>query len=285
MSDYAALLRTILLNPADDTARLVMADWLQENDQESRAEFIRLAIVLNNGPTDGAILSEVGFGGTRASCVVPVKYAVPRDTELLTFYFREPWHDEYRTVSGRPIEFRDLYVFDNKPKAIGVRLDPFSVTTWNQDGWKRLHELWLTIFKKPNQWFADRRFNYSVMMDDASGRLTRGFVSHISLTCAQFLSPGFAADLFGAHPIASVTLTDKEPERNTHYNLFSWNCAFDDLDHGPNDLPRELFRFLPTTSDDHFSWTTTSRQMALDYLSHSCVSYGRAAAHLPPLPT
>lgn len=42
MSDRDALLRLICENPEDDTVRLVFADWLQENGDEPRAEFIRL---------------------------------------------------------------------------------------------------------------------------------------------------------------------------------------------------------------------------------------------------
>ena len=30
-------------NPADDTVRLAFADWMQENGEEDRAEFVRLA--------------------------------------------------------------------------------------------------------------------------------------------------------------------------------------------------------------------------------------------------
>ncbi|MCI0701308.1 MAG: TIGR02996 domain-containing protein [Planctomycetia bacterium] len=41
-SDGEALFRAICENPADDTARLVYADWLQENGQVERADFIRL---------------------------------------------------------------------------------------------------------------------------------------------------------------------------------------------------------------------------------------------------
>jgi uncharacterized protein (TIGR02996 family) len=41
-SDGEALFRAICAQPADDTARLVYADWLEENGQPERAEFIRL---------------------------------------------------------------------------------------------------------------------------------------------------------------------------------------------------------------------------------------------------
>ncbi len=44
MSDEEALLSAIAANPAEDTPRLVYADWLDEHDHHIRAEFIRLQI-------------------------------------------------------------------------------------------------------------------------------------------------------------------------------------------------------------------------------------------------
>lgn len=44
MTDREALLAAIHADPDDDTARLVFADWLQENGQADRAEFIRFQI-------------------------------------------------------------------------------------------------------------------------------------------------------------------------------------------------------------------------------------------------
>jgi uncharacterized protein (TIGR02996 family) len=44
MTDGNALLAVIIANPDDDTPRLVYADWLQENGQPERTEFIRLQI-------------------------------------------------------------------------------------------------------------------------------------------------------------------------------------------------------------------------------------------------
>jgi uncharacterized protein (TIGR02996 family) len=46
MSDEGALLRAICAEPADDTARLVYADWLDEHEQPERAEFIRVQVDL-----------------------------------------------------------------------------------------------------------------------------------------------------------------------------------------------------------------------------------------------
>jgi uncharacterized protein (TIGR02996 family) len=39
---YRTLLCNVLANPADDLARLVIADWLEEHGEADRAEFIRL---------------------------------------------------------------------------------------------------------------------------------------------------------------------------------------------------------------------------------------------------
>lgn len=44
MTDEHDLLRAILKHPSDDTPRLIMADWFEENDQPDRAEFIRCQI-------------------------------------------------------------------------------------------------------------------------------------------------------------------------------------------------------------------------------------------------
>ena len=41
-SDGDALFRAICELPGEDTPRLMYADWLQENGQPDRAEFIRL---------------------------------------------------------------------------------------------------------------------------------------------------------------------------------------------------------------------------------------------------
>ena len=46
MPDHGAFLRTIAEHPADDGPRLVYADWLEEQGDSDRAEFIRLQIDL-----------------------------------------------------------------------------------------------------------------------------------------------------------------------------------------------------------------------------------------------
>jgi uncharacterized protein (TIGR02996 family) len=46
VTDGEALLATILARPADDGVRLVYADWLDENGQPERAEFVRVQVAI-----------------------------------------------------------------------------------------------------------------------------------------------------------------------------------------------------------------------------------------------
>lgn len=45
-------LQALLAEPDDDTLRLAMADWLDENDQPGRAEFVRVQVELARGVSD-----------------------------------------------------------------------------------------------------------------------------------------------------------------------------------------------------------------------------------------
>ncbi len=50
MTTREAFIKDILDNPADDTLRLIYADWLEENGEPERAEFIRVQIELARTP-------------------------------------------------------------------------------------------------------------------------------------------------------------------------------------------------------------------------------------------
>lgn len=51
-ADRAAFLQTILENPDDDTARLIFADWLEEQGESERATLIRVQCELARLPAD-----------------------------------------------------------------------------------------------------------------------------------------------------------------------------------------------------------------------------------------
>jgi uncharacterized protein (TIGR02996 family) len=52
MSAEAAFLEVLKANPADDTTRLVYADWLDEHDRAPEAEYLRLIVALAHAETD-----------------------------------------------------------------------------------------------------------------------------------------------------------------------------------------------------------------------------------------
>jgi uncharacterized protein (TIGR02996 family) len=52
MDQHEAFLQAILERPEDDVPRLVYADWLDENGDSERAEFIRLQCALAKLPPD-----------------------------------------------------------------------------------------------------------------------------------------------------------------------------------------------------------------------------------------
>ena len=64
-SDLQALLAEIVADPADDTARLVYADCLQENGNAPRAEFIRLQVEAERLHRDSNERAELERSATR----------------------------------------------------------------------------------------------------------------------------------------------------------------------------------------------------------------------------
>lgn len=58
MSERDAFIRRICENPAEDAVRLVFADWLQENGEGERAEFIRDQIEWRAGSRDLDLLND-----------------------------------------------------------------------------------------------------------------------------------------------------------------------------------------------------------------------------------
>lgn len=60
MNERGALLAAVCADPDDDTLRLVFADWLQENGEGDRAEFIREQVRFAAEPRSSARLHGQG---------------------------------------------------------------------------------------------------------------------------------------------------------------------------------------------------------------------------------
>lgn len=85
----AALLRNILIDPADDAARLVYADWLTENGEPGRAEYVRWQVGIVQG--GGNCVSHVGSESPTRRLYRPWMLA-----ELDALPLTDPWEAEYR---------------------------------------------------------------------------------------------------------------------------------------------------------------------------------------------
>lgn len=103
---YAGLVRAILENPFDDVPRLILADWLDENGDPDRAEFIRLQMriaEMRPGPEEHRKASNLLRRFDRGA-PVPMRAKTPaammmRETILLrdnAMRWQEYWFDGVR---------------------------------------------------------------------------------------------------------------------------------------------------------------------------------------------
>lgn len=81
VSDYETLLAAVLADPDSDAPRLILADWLEENGEPERAEFIRVQSRLaelkavqdaNCGDSDLNVLSEIAALRRRQTELFPM---------------------------------------------------------------------------------------------------------------------------------------------------------------------------------------------------------------------
>ncbi len=112
MNDEAGFLAKICAEPEDDTHRLVFADWLDENGQPARAEFIRVQIKL--AKMDAESMGPVGMVSRespyRASSL-RLRYLVRREQELL---FASPAPGEANGINWLPSPLFDLLAREDR---------------------------------------------------------------------------------------------------------------------------------------------------------------------------
>lgn len=115
--DRAAFLRTIVADPEDDTVRLAFADWLDENDDPARAEFIRVQVELARIDHDHAPLSEDGYddpdGADCAICDRLIELR-PREDALLTAHRAEWLNGPACAVCGGRGKLKQYGAFEKK---------------------------------------------------------------------------------------------------------------------------------------------------------------------------
>ncbi len=106
---------------------------------------------------------------------------------------------------------------------------------------------------------------------------SRGFVSHITLTCADFLT--HAAAVFRAMPVTGVTLSDKRPWANVSDEVAEWWTWLFDIGTDTwreSSLPMGIYWAMK-----QHNYKTESA--ALVSLSAAAVTWARREAGLPKL--
>lgn len=256
MTDREALLRAVLLSPADDTPRLVFADWLDETGQPERAELIRVQCELDTLVPCSAFMYSCYEHGPRCLCGSR-RQLQEQEKKLLDQHWLD-WCPEM-TAASRYTQFNHdgEWAWDFRRGFVSeVRLP--------------LESFFGSRCHRCHGW-ADFR---DALTADGRCRDCRG-VGGV---------PGLAADLFAAHPITRVVATDRRPARHpetlissygfTHVPDAEWEPGYE-----PWVIPWCVWQLLPDRK-----WTGDDPAAAADFLSHALVRLGRRrAAEADPL--
>jgi uncharacterized protein (TIGR02996 family) len=134
-----------------------------------------------------------------------------------------------------------------------------------------------------------RRKNLTAPQPRACLYVRRGFVDSVCLPLVVFLHD--AESLFRTHPVAAVSLTDREPFPTYDRHEFSWTATPErDVleDRRASCIPRAVLALLVggeshQIAPDALRFYPTP-EAARGALSRGCVAYGRSLAGLDPLP-
>lgn len=142
MSEEAAFLLALKANPADDTARLVYADWLDDHDQPRKAEYLRLVAWLARAAGDLAERPE-GDAIRALSPSLPIEWRAEAGARfVVTLFGYEVGHKinaikHIREACGYSLYDAKL-VTENLPNRIADRVT-----------FERAHEVWCHVRRSP----------------------------------------------------------------------------------------------------------------------------------------
>jgi uncharacterized protein (TIGR02996 family) len=260
-----AFLLAICERPEDDTARLVFADWLDEQGESERAEFIRIGIELAKGV-----------------CRRPVKRKA-----------HEQWHDCGKCEGCNFRKFAKMSRSDIRAREseILLRDDWLNATEWFRAGELEL----INVYNRPPRVTLGTEVpgpTRAVFRCDYA----RGFLSRVECTAADFLK--HAAGLFAAHPIEEVRLAGKRPNedlpnasgRIVGRRSYDWWPQADGTE--TDGIPEEIFDVMATIAPKRLiTWPDGERclesesvEEAVSLLSRACVKWGRRQAGLEVQP-
>ncbi len=196
MTTNEALLANILANPNDDLPRLVLADWLEENGQAERAEFIRVSVWGDGAPKRA---------GTEDVSYRQWQQWRTRERELLEKHHREfflppsGFSPTTMTTSG-PQDGSLCWIASNEP---GVLINFTVRRGFVAEIHCRLAD-WCGV--ECRRCRGDGHFLHWDMASDTTRR------GHDCPACSGTgRTPGIGPRLVREHPVERVVLTDREP--------------------------------------------------------------------------
>lgn len=243
-----ALLRGIIANPDDDTARLVYADWLDEHGQHERAELIRAQVELRP-------LHEAGHGaGASKECPVSVEYRADKRPGGQMF----------------PKCRRCEHAFDLEQRT-GQLLHAANRREWQWVSWG----IGCAFDRLPGgQATPHVRRGFVERVEVPALSWVFEQIDPAETRCDVYppelwrVTP-WALAVGGAHPVTEFVIGDREPARAPVNGgvMFGWNF-------GNGDEPHRLPKILPYFPET--AWFD-SREKALSALATAAADWVRAA--------
>lgn len=254
-----AFLQDIIENPDDDTPRLVMADWLGENGQEERSEFIRVQCELAKAPICPATIYHPEFDAPDYGGKL---YVVP------------PPQKEKKPCGWCPVcklRRREEELFSDR-----------NALTWCQSMGVGYLEA-MAGERSTGLIYGD----FPAAGKDCEVVFRRGFIHFVKCSLATWLEHGPV--IVQRHPVQVVTATDREPlhinwsltqpDLATAFGLMT--CA-SELSYGhPWWIPGEVFDLLEGFAAEQvmgdYTWKVWYTEAdALAVLSRALIQHARS---------
>lgn len=276
LSTIAALRRAVLLDPHDDTARLVLADALDEHGDPMQAKWAALI---------RCQIEMVGLSSTDRTCPFLDDYGMSKPrweegicqcrgcvlTRLESALLRDltPWlrrGERCERCKGKGML---------RKRATRLGGEEHRCPTCHGTGW---------LGSLVERRVVESVYGYSAEYDfTIPATFSRGLVSRVELTAAQVQDAAFMARLFAEWPVTEAGLVGK---RSGSTSFGWWNpnqSTLSDYDSIPSAVWERLNNYeLHPGRDSRYKWYPTA-EAANAALSRAIVALGRAAAGLPQI--
>jgi uncharacterized protein (TIGR02996 family) len=250
----SSLLRAVCEDPSDDGLRLILADWLEENGEEDRGNFIRVQVELaamGEPPNTGAEPHVGGYVCERCGAI------------------GEHWSDRRgRACSACGTEsVRKRRPFDlQHPNYEALRCRERELFGGEDDGADWTFDVREGI---PPRWL--RGIEPDPKMGKPYAQFRRGFIAALTLTCRDFEAHGPA--IVAAAPVEAVTLADLRIDwidREPGFN--GWYAGQRPFGQLRLSAPWDAYRYFPT------------EEACRAAVQAAALAWAREQAGLPPLP-